>query len=311
MILIRGIHNLKPEHRGCVLTIGNYDGIHLGHQAVLARLRERAEALGVASMVMTFEPTPMEYFALEQAPARLSSLRETVEDIAAQNIDRLLCVQFNQRFASLSPRKFVDDLLVQRLKVSEILVGEDFRFGKERAGDVRMLREQGRRNGFNVAPMPTVEVAGERVSSTRVRDALAQGDLKTAQSLLGRPYHVSGRVIRGAQLGRTLNVPTANIKLRRKSATRYGVYAVEAELADGRRFPAAANLGVRPTVNGKQCLLEVHLLDFREDLYGQHLNVYFYHYLRPEARFENIDALREQMLLDIEQTRSLLVGAQV
>jgi len=307
--LIRGTHNLKPAHRGCVLTIGNYDGIHLGHQAVLTSVRERASELGVASMVMTFEPTPMEYFAPEEAPARLSSLRETVQDICAQHIARLLCINFDQRFADLSPQVFIEHLLVEKLYIREILVGEDFRFGSQRAGDVQLLREQGERYGFSVAPMPTVEQGGARVSSTRIRDALAIGDLASVEALLGRPYRVSGRVIKGAQLGRTLNVPTANIKLRRKPAPCYGVYAVEAELEDGRRLPAAASLGIRPTVDndsGKQCLLEVHILDFNEDLYGQRLNVHFRHYLRPEARFDDTQALRTQMLADIEQARSLL-----
>lgn len=308
MTLIRGIHNLQPEHRGCVLTIGNYDGIHLGHQAVLQHVSKRADELNVASMVMTFEPTPMEYFASDKAPARLSSLRETLQDVAAQHIDRLLCIRFSQHFANLSPQAFIDDLLVKRLNVSEVLVGEDFRFGKQRAGDVQLLREHSQRHGFTVAPMPTVECGGSRVSSTRIRDALAQGDLAAAKRLLGRPYRVSGRVIPGAQLGRTLDVPTANLKLQRKPAPCYGVYAVEAELADGRRLPAAASLGVRPTVDGRQCLLEVHILDFNEDIYGQRLNVYFRHYLRPEARFEDTQALRTQMLVDIEQTRALMAG---
>lgn len=309
MTLIRGIHNLKPEHRGCVLTIGNYDGIHKGHQAVLAQLQQRANSLNVASTVMTFEPTPMEYFCPEQAPARLSSLRETVGDIAAQGIDRLLCVRFNKHFASQSPQAFIDDLLIKRLGVREVLIGEDFRFGKDRAGDVTLLREQGEKQGFSVAPIPTVEWDSARVSSTRVRQALALGDPQAARALLGRPYRISGRVIPGEQLGRTLNVPTANLKLQRKPAPCYGVYAVEAELEDGRCLPAAASLGVRPTVNGKQCLLEVHVLDFNEDLYGQRINVYFKDYLRPEARFENTDALREQMLLDIEQVRRISAEA--
>lgn len=308
MRVIRGIHNLHAAQRGCVLTIGNYDGLHLGHQAVLSHLRERSKVLRMPSMLMTFEPTPMEYFCPDQAPARLSSLRETVEDVSKLKIERLLFVRFNRAFANQSPATFIEQLLVAKLGIAEVLIGEDFRFGRDRAGDVHMLREQGEKHDFTVAPLPTVEQDGARVSSTRVRAALAAGELDTATQLLGRPYRVNGRVIRGQQLGRTLGVPTANIKLKRKPALSYGVYAVQAELADGRCIPAAASLGVRPTVNGKHCLLEVHLLDFNENLYGQRINVYFHHYLRPELRFADTDALREQMLADIEQAQTLLAA---
>lgn len=307
MQVIRGLHNLQPEHRGCVLSIGNFDGVHLGHQKVLAQLRARAGALSLPSMVMTFEPTPMEFFDPQQAPARLSILRETIQDIGRLKVDRLLCVRFGQCFADLSPRSFVADLLAQRLRVTEVMVGEDFRFGAQRAGDLEMLRCQGEKCGFAVAPMPTVMVDGARVSSTRVREALAQGDPALAEQLLGHAYRISGRVAYGAQLGRTLNVPTANIALRRKPAPRYGVYAVQVELPDGRIVDGAANLGVRPTVDGKRCLLEVHLLDFNEDLYGQRLNVHFRAYIRPEVRFDDTQALRTQMLIDIEQVRALLI----
>lgn len=306
MQVIRGLHNLRPEHHGCALSIGNFDGVHLGHQKVLARLRERARSLRLPSMVMTFEPTPMECFNPQQAPARLATLRETIQDIAKLKVDRLLCVRFDQRFADLSAQAFAADLLAQRLGIAELMVGEDFRFGAQRAGDLSLLRAQGERCGFSVAPMPTVMVDGARVSSTRVRQALAEGDPLLAERLLGRAYRISGRVAYGAQLGRTLNVPTANIALRRKPAPRYGVYAVYVELPDGRRVAGAANLGVRPTVDGKQCLLEVHLLDFNEHLYGQRLNVYFRAYIRPEVRFADTQALRTQMLADIEQVRALL-----
>jgi len=306
MEVIRGIRQLRARHHGCVLTIGNYDGIHLGHQAVLSRLRECGAALGLPSVVMTFEPTPMEFFCPEQAPARLSNLRESIQDISAQHIDRLLCVRFNQTFADLSPDAFTRELLVNKLGVAQILVGEDFRYGHERAGNVAHLRAQGEALGFTVAPMPTVKVDGERVSSTRVRQALAHGKLDETRALLGRSYRISGLVIKGAQLGRTLDVPTANLQLKRLPAPRFGVYAVQAELADGRCYPAAANLGVRPTVNGTHCLLEVHIMDFKRDLYGQRINVHFEHYLRPETRFADTQALRTQMLDDIKQARQLL-----
>lgn len=306
MRVIRGLYNLRPEHRGCVLSIGNFDGMHLGHQKILDELRERAARRNLASMVMTFEPKPLEFFDPQHAPARLASLRETIQDMAALELGRLLCVRFDQRFADLSPQAFVEELLVKQLGVAEVMVGEDFRYGCQRAGNLSSLRKQGEAHGFSVVPMPTVMYDGERVSSTRVRAALGQGKPALAENLLGRAYKISGRVAHGAQLGRTLNVPTANIALHRKPAPQYGVYAVNAQLADGRCLPGAANLGVRPTVDGKQCLLEVHLLDFNEDIYGQRLNVYFREFLRPELRFEDTQALRTQMLADIEQARVLL-----
>lgn len=309
MELVRGIHNLKARHRGCVLTIGNYDGLHLGHQAVLAQLNEAAAERGLPSALLTFEPMPLEFFDPEAAPPRLASFREKAEDAAGLGLDRLVCARFDRCFAAMTPEDFVRDLIVRDLRASYVLVGEDFRFGRERAGDIDLLTELGREHGFEMAPMPTVVEDGGRVSSTRVREALAAGEPGQAARLLGRPYRISGRVRLGAQLGRTLGIPTANLRVTRKPAPRFGVYAVEVAIDDGRVVPAAANLGVRPTVNGRDCLLEVHLLDFDGDLYGQRLSVRFRHFLRPEARFDSTEALRVQMLDDIERVRSLLTAS--
>lgn len=306
MEFIRGLSNLRAAHSGNVLTIGNYDGLHLGHQAVMARLRELAAETALPAMVMTFDPSPAEYFAREDPPARLSSLREKIIDVGAQGMDRYLCVRFDRRFSQLSAAAFVDKLLVARLGARVVLVGEDFRFGRDRGGDVEMLARAGRRLGFAVAPLPTVEVAGARVSSTRVRAALAAGEVDRATDLLGRPYRMCGRVVAGARLGRTLGVATANLRITRRPAPRYGVYAARVRLADGRVLPAAASLGVRPTVAGTQVLLEAHLLDFAEDIYGQHLEVRFQAFLRDEQRFEHTEALRQAMVVDIERTRAVL-----
>lgn len=308
MILVRGLHNLRPRHRGCVLTVGNYDGFHLGHQAVLARLREVGGELGLPAALLTFEPMPREFFDPKGAPPRLASLREKVEDAAVFGLERLICARFDRRFAAMPPEAFVRDLLVGGLGARYLLVGEDFRFGRDRAGDVAMLTGLGRELGFETASLPAVFEGDERVSSTRVRTALAEGEPEVAARLLGRPYRISGRVCRGERLGRTLGIPTANLRLTRKPAPRFGVYAVETVLEDGRVLPGAANLGVRPTVNGRDCLLEVHLLDYAGDLYGNHLAVRFRHFLRPEARFDDVETMRVQMVDDIERTRSLLAA---
>lgn len=304
--LVRGAHNLRERHRGCVLTVGNYDGFHLGHQAVLARLREAGAARGLPCALLTFEPMPREFFDPAGAPPRLASLREKAEDAAGLGLDRLVCARFDGRFAALSPEAFVRDLIVDGLGARHVLVGEDFRFGRKRAGDMDKLTALGREHGFEAASVPAVIEAGERVSSTRVRAALAAGEPESAARLLGRPYRISARVRAGARLGRTLGIPTANLRIARKPAPRFGVYAVEAVLDDGSALPAAANLGVRPTVNGRDCLLEVHLLDYAGDLYGRRLSVRFRHFLRPETRFDDTGALRAQMLADIERVRSLM-----
>lgn len=306
MELIRGIHNLRPRHRGCVLTVGNYDGLHRGHQAILAKLGEAGARLGLPTAMLTFEPMPREFFDPEGAPPRLSSLREKAEDAAAMGLERLVCARFDRRFAALSPLEFVRDLMVGDLGAAYILVGKDFRFGHKRQGDLALLRELSGTYGYELVPMPTVQEEDERVSSTRVREALAAGNPPLAARLLGRPYRISGRVRQGARLGRTLGIPTANLRVTRKPAPRFGVYAAEAVLDDGRVVPAAVNLGVRPTVNGRDCLLEAHLLDFAGDLYGRRLDVRFRHFLRPEARFDGVEALKIQMLADIERARALL-----
>lgn len=304
--LVRGIHNLRRRHRGCVLTVGNYDGFHLGHQAVLARLGEAGAARGLPCALLTFEPMPREFLDPDGAPPRLASFREKVEDAAGLGLERLVCARFDRRFAALSPEAFVRDLIVDGLGARYVLVGEDFRFGYKRAGDLGRLAALGREYGFETAPVPAVIEGGERISSTRVRAALAAGEPELAARLLGRPYRISERVRSGARLGRTLGIPTANLRIARKPAPRFGVYAVEAVLEDGRVLPAAANLGVRPTVDGRDCLLEVHLLDYDGDLYGRRLSVRFRHFLRPEVRFDGTEALRAQMQADIRRVRSLI-----
>ena len=309
MELIRGLHNLRARHRRCVMTIGNYDGMHLGHRAVIEDLQTRAGADGLPVLVMVFEPTPREFFAPDKAPPRLSSLREKLEDMAACGVDRVLCLRFDRRLANMPPWEFIRRILADGLDARFVAVGDDFRFGRNREGDFEMLKEAGHEYGFTVHRHESVIRDGERVSSTRIRQALAGGDLAAAESLLGRPYRMSARVSGGQRLGRQLGFPTANLRMRRPPAPRYGVYAVSVRgAAEDVSLPAVASLGVRPTVDGKDCLLEVHLLDFKQDLYGRRLDVQFLHFLRDEVHFPSIDALRYQMEHDLEETRAFFAG---
>jgi riboflavin kinase/FMN adenylyltransferase len=304
MQLVRGLHNLSPQHRGCVATIGNFDGVHRGHQAILARLRERAVELGVPSCVVIFEPQPREYFAPDTAPARLARLRDKVALLAAEGVDRVLCLAFNQRLSKLSAAEFVDTILVDGLGVKHLEVGDDFRFGCDRVGDFEFLQQAGLSQGFTVEAAQTVELDGLRVSSTQVRQALAKADFALAERLLGRPYRISGRVLHGQKLARQLGTPTANIQLKRRRVPLSGVYLVSVEL-DGKAWPGVANIGVRPTVSGDgSAHLEVHLLDYAGDLYGRRLTVEFHHKLREEQRFASLEALKSAIDADIAAARA-------
>jgi riboflavin kinase / FMN adenylyltransferase len=303
MQIIRNLQNLKPHHHGCVATIGNFDGVHLGHQAVLGQLAEKADELNLPLTVVTFEPQPQEVFCPEQAPPRLTRFREKVQALRRYAVDRVLVLRFNKGFSQQSPDAFIHNLLVNGLGVKYLVIGDDFRFGKDRAGDFAMLQAAGRQHGFEVVNMHTFLLDGERVSSTRVRAALGAGDLNAAEKLLGRIYRMSGRVAHGDKKGRTIGFPTANIHLHRINTPLRGVFAVELFGIAGEPLPGVANLGTRPTVGGMKTLLEVHLFDFDGDIYGRHVHVDFLHKLRDERRFDSFDALKAQILLDAEQAR--------
>ncbi|MGH8353389.1 MAG: bifunctional riboflavin kinase/FAD synthetase [Pseudomonas sp.] len=304
MQLVRGLHNLRPQHRGCVATIGNFDGVHRGHQAILARLRERAAELAVPCCVVIFEPQPREFFTPESAPARLARLRDKLELLAAEGVDRVLCLAFNRRLRELSAAEFVHAVLVEGLDVQHLEVGDDFRFGCDRAGDFAFLLQAGAAEGFTVEAATTVEVDGRRVSSTRVREALTAADFALAERLLGRPFQIAGRVLHGQKLGRQLGTATANVQLKRQRVPLTGVYLVSAEL-DGKRWPGVANIGVRPSVKGDgRAHLEVHLLDFAGDLYGRRLTVAFHHKLRDEQRFASLEALKAAIDADVAAARA-------
>lgn len=305
MEVIRGMHNLRPRHRGCVATIGNFDGVHRGHRMILHRLRALAAEAGVPATLVTFEPQPREFFEGREVPARLTRLREKLCLLREAGLERVLLLPFNERLAALSAQAVVDDILVSGLGIRRLLVGDDFRFGRGREGDFALLARAGREAGFAVEHLPTLEDDGERISSSRVRDALAAGDLALAERLLGHPYFVLGRVTYGRQLGRQLGVPTANVPLHRYRAALEGVFAVEVD-GLGPRLPGVANIGLRPTVEGREPLLEVHLFDYAGDCYGALLTTYFRAKIRDEWKFDSLDALKAQIARDAEAARSVL-----
>ena len=307
MELIRGTHNLRPEHRGCVATIGNYDGLHLGHRQVLAQLVRQARDDGLPALVMSFEPSPMEFFCRDKAPARLSTFREKVEQLGRLEVDRFFCIRFDWALAEMSPEQFVRDLLVEGVAVRHLVVGDDFRFGRDRSGDFETLLAAGRSHGFEVVDTPSYSVNGLRVSSTVVREALRRGDLAAAERMLGRRYSMSGRVVQGDKLGRQLGYPTANIRVGRRRPPLTGVYAVRV-MGLGQARDAVASLGTRPTVDGKEMRLEVHIFDFDEDIYGRHLQVEFVARLRDERRFESVAVMTQQLHRDAGKARAILAG---
>lgn len=306
MELVRGMHNLRPRHRRSVVTIGNYDGVHRGHQHMLAALRRSADEIGVPATVITFEPTPREFFEGTAAPSRLTRLREKLQALSLYGVDRVVCLRFDRRMQSVSAAEFVDRLLVGGLGVRHMVVGHDFRFARRREGTVQTLRAAGAAQGFAVEEVDAFAIDGERVSSSLVRDALGAGDLARATRLLGRPYRMGGRVREGLKLGRTLGFPTANLALHRRVVPLWGIFAVRVHGPGLVNHPAVASLGTRPTVNGTDPLLEVHVFDFDGDLYHRHLDVDFIARLRSEQRFESLEALVEQMHRDAAGARAAL-----
>src|SRR5216683_5695184 len=290
------------------LTVGNFDGIHLGHQAMLERLVGEARKRALTSCVLTFEPHPREFFTPLAAPTRLTSLREKFELLAARGIERVHVQRFTRSFAAIAPEVFIDQVLAKRLKARWILVGEDFRFGAKRAGDLPLLKSLGSRCGYEVEIMPVVTRAGTRVSSSAVRAALAGGELAAAEALLGRPYSISGRVVHGRKLGRELGFATANVQLKRNRPPLTGIYAARVRGIGAAARPAVASLGVRPTITASgRAVLEVHLFNFSEDLYDAHLRVEFLHKIRDEEKYPDLETLKTQIARDCEAAKSFLM----
>ncbi|HKW36941.1 MAG TPA: bifunctional riboflavin kinase/FAD synthetase [Burkholderiales bacterium] len=308
MLLTHGASAPLPP---VALTVGNFDGLHRGHQAMLQRLLAGARTRGLQSCVLTFEPHPREFFAGDAAPTRLASLREKLELLAAHGVQRTHVQRFDRAFASLPPEAFVEQVLAKRLQARWLLIGEDFRFGAKRAGDLALLNGLARRHGYEVEVLPAVARAEVRVSSSAVRAALAAGDLAAAEELLGRPYSISGRVIHGRKLGRELGFATANVQLKHNRPPLAGIFAARVHGVGTSSRPAVASLGVRPTITASgRAVLEVHLFDFSADLYGAHMRVEFLHKIRDEEKYSDLAALKAQIERDCEAARTFLLESR-
>jgi riboflavin kinase/FMN adenylyltransferase len=305
MELVRGLHNLSQRPEGCVLTVGNYDGVHLGHQQMIGVLKQRAAELRSTATVLVFEPSSKEFIDPEGAPARLTRWREKYLALATLGVDRLVTLRFDETMRAMTPECFVD-LIVEGLGTRHIVVGNDFRYGCNAGGTIDSLRAAGEARGFGVEQIAPFVLDGVRVSSTAVRERLARSDFAGAQRLLGRPYRMLGRVVHGRELGRTLGFPTANLQLKRRRPPVKGVMAVRVFGIAPVALSAVASLGTRPTVNGTDMLLEVYVFDFDEDLYGREIEVEFVAKLRDEVKFDSLDALIVQMKVDAAQARDVL-----
>lgn len=303
MELIRGLHNVRARHRNGVITIGTFDGIHHGHQMLLSHLSAKAQELNCKSMLVTFEPLPREFFRGTVVPARLTRFREKIAILSDFDLDYVLCIPFNERTSSTPADVVIDEFLVRVLGVRYLVVGDDFRFGKNAEGDYTMLQVAGDRVGFGVTHLGTMVFDHERVSSTRIRDALTGGDFQLAEKLLGRKYFMMGTVVVGQRMGTQLGTPTANIRLQRYRSAVEGIFAVTVTGLD-RTYEASAYVGTRPTVDGTEPLLEVHLFDFDEDIYGKLITVTFHHKFRDDVRFDGLGALKAQIARDLDMTRT-------
>ncbi len=306
MELVRGLHNISARHRGCVLTVGNYDGVHLGHQKMIGALKVRAAELRSAATVLAFEPSSKEFIDPDGAPPRLTRWREKFLALEKQGVERLVTLRFDECMRAMTPRCFIDELIVEKLGTRHIVVGDDFRYGSNAGGTIETLRAAGQAHGFGVEQMAPFVFDGVRVSSTAVRERLEYADYAGAARLLGRPYRMTGRVAPGLKLGRELGFPTANLRLMRRKSPVWGILAVWTHGIDSRPLPGVASLGTRPTVNGTEPLLEVHVFDFAGDLYGRAIEVEFVAKLRDEVKFDSLGAMTVQMQIDAARAREVL-----
>lgn len=310
MKIIEDTDGFLTQYRGCVATIGKFDGVHTGHQLILQQVISKAEELGLPALVVLIEPHPEEFFATEplECPARLSELEEKLELLAAAGVDFVFKLRFDAALQGLSAQDYVQEFLVQGLGIAGLIIGNDFRFGHQRAGDFAMLKAYSERYGFELIESASCEHDGVRITSTYVRQQLAEGNFELVELLLNRPYGISGTVVMGQQLGRDLGFPTCNVRLNRKSLPLHGVYACDvkvdnADMAE-RLLKGAANIGYRPTVSeGKKAILEVHLLDFDSDIYGERITVIFRHKIREERKFESLQALQTCIAIDVQTVR--------
>ena len=303
MQLIRHISSYKKDARGCIATIGNFDGVHLGHQHVIDKIIDESKSLKLPSMVIAFEPSAKEFFLKEKAPSRLTNFREKFSLIKELGIDQFVCLKFNHGLASMSAESFIENILVGSLGIKFLAVGDNFRFGKERKGDFELLEKYADKCSYQVSDTVSFTHKGTRVSSTLIREHLADGNLPCARELLGRDYSIAGHVVHGDKKGRTIGFPTANIPIKRKKSAIKGVFAVDAYIEDGRVIQGVANIGHRPTIGGTRTQLEVHLFKFSEELYGKHLTVVFRKKLRDEKKFDSFEELKQQIQLDSQSAQ--------
>jgi len=293
---------------GSVVTIGAYDGLHLGHQQLLDRVSSLADVNGLTSVVMSFEPTPKEFFAGSSPPARLMRFREKFESLATRGVDLFYCPRFAAPMRDIAAPDFIRRILIQGLNARYLVVGDDFHFARRREGNIKQLIGAANVLGYSVEQVPSVIADGVRASSTAIREALAAGDMAHATALLGRPYQMSGKIVKGDRVGRTLGYPTANVDLRRRQSAVLGIFAVRVHGLDGGIRDAVASVGSRPTFNGTKPILEVHLFDFDEDIYGQYIHVDFIAWLREQKKFDAVDELVAQMHIDADNARSVLAA---
>jgi riboflavin kinase/FMN adenylyltransferase len=302
--LIRSYNNFPTAFTNSVLTIGNFDGVHKGHKKVIQRVKELAQLKDIRSLIMVFEPTAKEFFMGAKAPARLMRWRDRYMAIQKTGCDGLVQLKFNHALSTLSADDFVKEILVDAMNINYLVVGDDFRYGYQRSGNFQHLLECSKKFGFVVEDTQTLMQKSERVSSTAIRNALADGDIEYASDLLGYAYHMSGRVIHGNKLGRELGFPTMNIPIERQISPLHGIYAVHVHGLVKTPLQAIASIGTRPAVNGSEWLLEVHVLDYSDEHYGQRIDVEFLQFIRPELNFPNLEDLKTQMHKDLEQVRN-------
>lgn len=305
MQLVRGIHNIRAKDHGCVLTIGNFDGVHLGHQRVIQALVDKARLLNCVPAVLVFEPQPQELFSPETAPARLCRLRDKYTLLEKLGVERLICVNFTRKFANQSAEQFIEQLLVEKLGIKHLIVGDDFHFGKNRVGNFSMLRTAGKAYNFGVTDTASYKLSDCRISSTEIRKALEQDNLQEATNMLGREYSIIGKVFHGDKRGRQLGFPTANVLLKRRVSPLSGVFAVKVNTQKG-QFSGVANIGARPTVSGLRQQLEVHIFDFDAELYGQCIEVIVKKKIRNIMKFDSLEQLKQQITADSKQARLIL-----
>ena len=305
MELVRGLVNITEQHKNCVLTIGNFDGVHIGHQTILNKLKQVAKQHGVPSAVMLFEPQPQEVFLKDKAAARVLTFRDKFEKLKRLGVDRLICIRFNPEFAAMSAEQFIEELLVNKLGVQHLIVGDDFKFGQKRLGDFALLQQRATQLGFSVEDTQTLKYSSQRASSTEVRRYLSESRFECTKDLLGESFKFHGKVIHGAKNGRKFGFPTANIAVKRKVLPIKGVFAVKAKVKDS-VYLGVANIGNKPTLDGVKPILEVHLFDFEQDIYGQRLSIEPLFKIRDEKKFESVEQLIQQIEADVNTAKAAL-----